>query len=1209
MSDQRRRLLPYEYELIDALGISKEEYFNFLDVRQQYKDVKEGTVLDVRNWPAVAIVLIVLGTILQVVAALLPAEEQPQAQQGGEGGINQTRDDVFAPRTRFNSVQQVAEYGTPVNLVYANRSINPNGGARIATSLLWSALRSYGSSQFVQMLALISAGPIGEIDQKLTAFGQAPVRDLVAQNYWIYFNDYQTGKLANIDLLPDPYGLTKETDPTKAGGNSANPYRIPYGADNTERKDGFSQAFSLSSSQSFGFYSPIALNVNLYVRNNNGDRESASNKVTASLSSWSSRLNQISVGNKLTVSIAKVDTDKPNVAQKEANDYRRQVVNVFDNASIFKLGSALFSVVKIDRSDIEDANANVTLQCIEAGYSPTVQYNKTNFMDGGNDLDIIITGSASLLAEQAIVDKWQSLVTKFEKEDKTGDDIDKIYKKGKTQSVSTETRYRTEQRSGRLGSYTVQVPYTEEVYTDITILSTSDKGAIKQYIDAKNKIKNAGTGSKVSLIDVFGLKALVRIEKAKYETISPCNIVDIAIKSTVYRRISGRQEEYGQERRKGYPSSDNGIKSRTAIFLLKYKKASQDDYSYVPGFFVIRRAADQENFNYLRFNSGKTGEANATHWSFELEPVCDFSAELKKNTKIYGASGAVYYYIQNSGSPVNIDLPGTASIQIVGTKKTSKNGLPPVSDDLLDAREWDAFSLVADTQYSMSFDRGPEMQITAVTEQVVIDDIKTSLPNLYSDLSLVGFNLYSGKSVSDLRSLSMFVTKGRPARALRTKGTVNGVAWGKPGYEYLPPAGTIPTQEMVANTSYIITKVGNTNFQNYGLAKNVEAAVGVDFIATGPAPGTGQVKAQAYINTAPDIFLDTVLDQNDGIGKYASVSCVNLEQLAKSKKFCEKNKLFMDCVIADAQSWRSFWSQTAGFSLLELARIGGQDCLVPSVPYDSSTGEITQTIKVSALFNPGNIFEDSYKEEFIDYGVNTEDIIVTCIYRDLDKDGAFSRNRSVEVRRTYVDEDDEVKLNENDAIRQTVDMSAYVSSKEQAILVGKSLCQLRHYTRRAIEFKTFPTEAAISPGAYVYVELAQNEWQDIYTGTIRANSALDVPIGSKTSNGKIPNGTYNILIYDPNTGVSGTSTKSGIVIANGTVSGNALKAFNGKLFVLGKKINSKRVFRVTEVEMDEEGEVTIRGVEHPCDSNGKSLVSKGLTAKSTGVFTIDGKAS
>ena len=1191
MSEQRRRLLPYEYELIEALGVTKEEYFAFLDVKKEYKDVKEGTVLDVRNWEIVAITLIVLGTIFQVVAALLPAEEQPQPAPQ-EGGVNQTRDDVFAPRTRFNSIQQVAEYGVPVNLVYANRSVNPSGGVRVGTSLIWSALRSYGSSQFVQMLALIGAGSIGEIDQKLTAFGQTPVRDLVAQNYWVYFAAYQTGRLKNSNLLPDPYGLTKEADPTKQGGPSDNPYRIPYGSNNTERKDGFSQSFSLSSSQSFGFYSPVAINVNVMVRNTAGDKETVPNGVTARFTPWTNGiLSKINLNDELTITIAKKNTDS-NI-QREATEYRRQVVNVFDNASIFKLGSAVFSVIKIDRADIEDNNATVRLRCVEAGYTPVVPYNKLEQDYATAALPLL---GANVTKAAETVDKWQSLVSRFEDEDNTGANIQGIYNKGKTERITT--RY----RSGYRGN---AEPY---LYVEtVTTLSSSDKAAIKEYIEAQQIV--SASSNLVTYIDLFQLKALVRFERAKYETISPCNIVDIAIKSTVYRRISGRQEEYGRERRTGYPSSDNGIKSRTAMFLVKYKKASAADYSYAPGIFVIRRAADQENFNYLRFNSGKTGEGNASHWAFELEPICDFAAEQKKHSSIYGSGKAIYYYIDNSGSPLNISLPGGASLQIVGTKKFSSNGLPPVSDGIQDVREWDAISLTADAQYQMSFDRGPEMQITAVTEQVVIDNISSSFPKIYNDLSLIGFNLYSGKSVSDLRSLSIFANKGRPARALRTKGTVNGIAWGQPNYEYLPPSGIINVSEMVANTSYIITTVGNTNFQDFGLGKNITAAIGVDFVATGPGKGTGKVVAQAYINTAPDIFLDTVLDQNDGIGKYASLSCVNVEQLARSKKFCEVNKLFMDCVIADAQAWRSFWSQTAGFSLLELARIGGQDCLVPCVPYNRSTGEITESIAISALFNPGNIFEDSYKEEFIDYGVNTEDIIVTCIYRDLDSDGAFSRNKSVEVRRTYADENSAVPLDEDSAIRQTVDMSAYVSSRDQAILVGKSLCQLRHYTRRAIEFKTFPTESAISPGAYIYVELAQNEWQDIYTGTIRNNSALDVPIGLDTSNGLIPDGTYNILIYDPDAGTAGTTAKTGIIIEGGLVKNNVLKAFNGKLFVLGKEIRSKRVFRVTEVDMDEEGEVTLRGVEHPCDANGKSLIAKGLTAKSTGVFTIDGKDS
>jgi len=45
---------------------------------------------------------------------------------------------------------------------------------------------------------------------------------------------------------------------------------------------------------------------------------------------------------------------------------------------------------------------------------------------------------------------------------------------------------------------------------------------------------------------------------------------------------------------------------------------------------------------------------------------------------------------------------------------------------------------------------------------------------------------------------------------------------------------------------------------------------------------------------------------------------------------------------------------------------------------------------------------------------------------------------------------------------------------------------------------------------------------------------------------------------------------------------------------------------VTEVSMDEEGEVTIRAVEHATDANGKSRIANGLAKRVPGLFLIDG---
>jgi hypothetical protein len=186
MSNERK-LMPYEHQLVDALGISKQEYLDFVAQQHAYTDPKEGTILDARNdFVAVSLVLTIVGTILQVVGALLVKEDEG-------GSRTQSRDRVFAPRSGFNSLQQLAEYGDPVHLVYTDINSNKQGGVRITTSLLWSAVKSFGSSQYVQLLLLIGAGSIGEIDADRSAFGQTPMRDLIAQNYWLYFEPNGTG--------------------------------------------------------------------------------------------------------------------------------------------------------------------------------------------------------------------------------------------------------------------------------------------------------------------------------------------------------------------------------------------------------------------------------------------------------------------------------------------------------------------------------------------------------------------------------------------------------------------------------------------------------------------------------------------------------------------------------------------------------------------------------------------------------------------------------------------------------------------------------------------------------------------------------------------------------------------------------------------------------------------------------------------------------
>jgi len=1087
-----RKLLPYEHDLIAALGITKEEYLDFVAIQQQYNDIKEGTVLDIRNDPTIiAIVLAVVGAIFQVVSALL----MPRPSIPSIGiGERQTREQRFSPRFGFNSAQELAKYGDTVPLIYTDRTVNTSGGVRMSGALIWSAVRSYGSNQFLQMLMALAGGPITAIDRDKSAFGQTPITSLVAQNKWLYFDDNGTGALQFSD---EAYGSSAE-DPTKYGRTSDNPYRIQPTTANT-RVDGFSQAYSPSSSATFGGYSPVPINVKTYLRNEAGNKSSTALGITMSSSTvWTGALRSIAVGNTMRITIASTANPPTGVTfdddlTRSAMDARRTFASVFDDAGIFKLGSARFRVTRINGTSTDEGAVTVDLTCIEAGKAPVLPYTYDEISDTAvlyrddptyarvrqtvNNL-LALDGRDVAPGFMAVIPTAQKISVK------TAADL--------LQSGQIWERVST-QRSNYTGRGPSQIYVTS--YNFVRNLTETERTDIENFI----ALENAATkGSD----DLYYLKALVRIEEASYNTLSACNIVDIAIKCQLFRRISGRQQRYGSRNRPGYASSDNGITNRTALFTVRYRIAG-GAWAYIPGIFAVRRAADQDNYIYLKFNGGST----AQNWQFQLEPVIDPIAETQERAELRLPNGRVrYHYIQNSGDATTISLANGRSIYFTGFTRdsiaTARYPLPPINESPVETNEWDWFSLDADTQVNSSFERGPEFTITAVSEQ----QTETFTSRLYQNLSLIGFNVFSGKSLQDMRAFTAFVTRGKPVRRLNT-----------------------------SNLTYPSNPDGPTCF-------------------------------------APDIFLDTIIDATDGIGTYAELEGVDTQQLAITKRFCRANNLFMDGLIADRQNWREFWTQTAPFSLLEFARIGGRETLVPAVPYNRTTGALDRRVSISALFNPGNIIEDSYKEEFMDYDSSVQDLIATVIYRSLDSNGVFAVNKSVSVQlRDAV---------EADAIRQTFDISAFVTNEAQAILFGKLLCNTRRHVRTAVEFKTFPTTSPIAPGSYIYVDIGFNSWDSIRTGSIGAGGVLNIPLDNS-----VPNGNYSVLLYrSGNDVVSTTAT-----ITNNTAASLATR--EGWLFVLGTQVRRKRVFRVSDVQMDEEGQVTVRATIFPCDTNDNALIS------------------
>ena len=594
----------------------------------------------------------------------------------------------------------------------------------------------------------------------------------------------------------------------------------------------------------------------------------------------------------------------------------------------------------------------------------------------------------------------------------------------------------------------------------------------------------------------FFSKCLVKAETAAYETLSLCNAVKFSLKSRLFRRISGREKRKNED----YSPSDNGVKSRMVFFRVIFSIVGQEETT-VPYVFAIRHGSDADFYSQLGFYS-----ATQQKWKFRFEPVYDMMAEYFQRpfTKIA--------FLENTDKIESVDHADctffwTGSIV---SPDSSRAYYPNETErGPIETNEWDMFSVNSDTQVQFSFESGPEIALTAVTEQQVSD----SIDDKYSNITMMALGVFAGRGIQDLRNVSTMVTEGKTCRKVED-------------------------------------------------------------------PGAKPDTSSSY---APDIFVDTVLDPDNGIGKYVENVNVDTVSLSLAKAFCTNNhlplqeetgeiQLFMDGIIADVGSWREFWVNNAPFSLLELARKNGVDTLVPALPCDNdgsavaSNSELPIPVPISAMFTPGNILEDSYKEEFLNYGTATEDIIASVIYRKYEATEIFSTKSSVDVRLADTDE--------GTAIRETFDLSQFVTQREQAIMFGKLICNQRRYIRKGVEFKTFPSQAVIEPGDFVYVDIGLEDWDNHSTGMVMKGGELNTPISDKPADG-----TYEFLLYKPAT--DETVKKTNISVTN-NVASFGKNDFTGYMFVMGSSKPQKRVYRVTEIAIEEEGEVAIKAIEYPC---------------------------
>ncbi len=1237
--------------------------------------------------------LTVIGIIFQVAGALLSKPDQKSQRQ--------RRQERFSPRFGFNSSQELAQYGDPINLIYTSTRDNDLGGVRAATSLVWSSVESFGSSQFTQLLLVLGAAKILQLDPTRFAFGQLSLRQVMPSKVWVYYD--ASGRVKFNDKL-----LGDGRDPARLDGtpSTEDVCRI---LDGGQRRSGYSQAFSPTSMNVFGVYSPIPINVDIQERRSSGRMRSAPNGVKIRGESWQVTRGRWKDGDTFTLVFQKASKKKDNVAEEAAKELRYQYVESLDPASTYQLGTALFRLRSISDSTNLDKNDVVAeFECLEAGHPPFTPYDQTkawkyddNDREALEEAELVLkSGSESTTADSDSLlppanrdnlyfDRDEDKLVNLQQRDISIDFLGKRYNFSGTETISWETDVqdrasedfvRSSYAVSRGGSIAYTKLLLEEFLADKPKVSSKklresyesdleDLRELRDWIngaddDIADKLRKEAKRSGVvdnirKSIDTVNDKIDKQIGE-RYGFKKDSNSAGLLkakgtdLTTDTSKKVDKllKDLEDLQEQKEDLLSADISRQRRGWINQIRNSNSQFTSFgrTYSGGILYVKRqlrdlkgerTTDQRGVravrDYMRSLIQQKEEAlKFTKYVTKNWELLQKAADDHFYTKCLVKCEEAVYQTVSSCNYVKLAIKCRVFRNISGRAKEYGEQEAPdgfkLSDNGYKARmaffkvyykpttsdNWQLVPVIFTTRRGA--DQDSFIGLTFKTDNRTKWEFKVrSVPDMGAEIkenAKTAFALIKNSGSRDrvIHDSNEFKFIGnlvpvnptllRPDQEER--GPVYTNEWDlfstrsdsqlqasfDSGPEFTISAITEQQLESTEGRYNNISMLALGVYSGLGMQdlRSITGYVteGKESYRINEDNGTVS-KSNRSTSWAPDIFADTVLDPENGIGSTAQPEGIDWDLLALSKRFCRFNglgtPLNMDVLISDLGNWREFWTEVAPYSLLEFGRINGRDTLIPAIPVTSG-GVATRDITVSAVFNQGNILEGSYREEFIDYGTEVQDLIATVIYRETEFKDVFTRNASVTVSLKGV--------TEATAIRQTFDLSPYVTRRAQAVLYGKLLANQRSLVRKAVEFQTVPTNSAVAPGAFIVVDIGLNTWDNLTTGVVLPEGVLNVPLGTRISPG-----SYSMLLYK-----SGAPT---VRLSNINIDANGKAAFTsnytGRLFVLGSTLNTKRIFRVTEVEINEEGEITVRATEYPCDQDGTRLLSR-IADFRDGRFTV-----
>jgi hypothetical protein len=418
-----------------------------------------------------------------------------------------------------------------------------------------------------------------------------------------------------------------------------------------------------------------------------------------------------------------------------------------------------------------------------------------------------------------------------------------------------------------------------------------------------------------------------------------CDVTEIGLKSTVYKRLNGTpnfnsipdddtQEAYADDQASISLGRINVYAERISFFELYVRKIGAKNWTNISDgkVFAVRGQTPQAQYNFIRINQPKE------QYEYRLRPYAG-NTWWKKNdiddqpAKVWMFQPGELNTYESKGFLVTYN----GVVENLGANDVSNrewvDGSKKKPDKVEDS--YNPFDRISD--FFLYDSEEPSHLNSPEHEIVYVNEIVKAPKPVYTDLTLAAIKLNASAEFVNFSNFSAFVKTGM-------------------------------------NVARLINDSGQS-------------------VAEGAL-----VKAT---NLFPEIAYDLLTNDKRGAGELVGVEQVDRERMQLAAKFCKANGFTWDGAITENQNLREFIFENAAFCLLDFTILGGRFSLVPSVPYTSDFKiHYAGKPEIKALFTDGNIKD--MKVSFL--SPEERQLFRAVVNWRQDKVNGFAETRTLSVR-------------------------------------------------------------------------------------------------------------------------------------------------------------------------------------------------------------------